>query len=109
MGSEVYSVRLSRRAQKDLLDLLKKNARCIREALNDLAAEENPQRFTLKGHEHVPLYSCRIGSYRAILTIDNGILVIFVITIDPWGTMYRNILTYAATASFQCRNMSILR
>jgi len=79
--------------QKDLLDLPKKDARRIREALNDLAAEENPQSCVkkLKGHEHVPLYSCRIGSYRAILTIDNGILVIFVITIDPRGTVYRNI------------------
>ena len=61
----------------------------IRAALNDLAALENPQSCVkkLKGHEHVPLYSYRIGTYRAILTIDNGILVIFVITIDHRGTV----------------------
>ncbi|WP_321507156.1 type II toxin-antitoxin system RelE/ParE family toxin [uncultured Methanoregula sp.] len=89
----MYSVHLSRRAQKDLLDLQKKDARRIREALNDLAAEENPQACVkkLKGHENVPLYSCRIGPYRAILTIDNGILVIFVITIDNRSSVYRNI------------------
>jgi mRNA interferase RelE/StbE len=81
------------RAQKDLLSLPKKDARRIRAALNDLAAEENPQSGVkkLKGHEHVPLYSCRIGSYRALLTIDNGILVIFVITIDHRSSVYRNV------------------
>lgn len=81
------------RAQKDLLALAKKDARRIRAALNDLAAEENPQRCVkkLKGHEHVPLYSCRIGSYRALLTIDNGILVIFVITIDHRSSVYRKV------------------
>lgn len=81
------------RAQKDLLSLPKKDARRIRAALNDLAAEENPQRCVkkLKGHEHVPLYSCRIGSYRALLTIDNGILMIFVITIDHRSSVYRNV------------------
>ena len=89
----MYSVRLSGRAQKDLLSLPKKDARRIRAALNELAAEQNPSAGVrkLKGHEHVPLYSCRIGSYRAILTIDNGILLIFVITIDGRGTVYRNI------------------
>ena len=81
------------RAQKDLLALAKKDARRIRTALNDLAGEENPQSCVkkLKGHENVPLYSCRIGSYRALLTIDNGILVIFVITIDHRSSVYRNV------------------
>jgi mRNA interferase RelE/StbE len=89
----VYTVHLSRGAQKDLLAIPKKDARRIRAALNDLAAEENPQACVkkLKGHEHVPIYSCRIGSFRAILTIDNGILVIFVITIDHRSSVYRNV------------------
>ncbi|PKL65485.1 MAG: type II toxin-antitoxin system RelE/ParE family toxin [Methanomicrobiales archaeon HGW-Methanomicrobiales-3] len=89
----MYTVHLSRGAQKDLLAIPKKDARRIRAALNDLAAEENPQACVkkLKGHEHVPIYSCRIGSFRAILTIDNGILVIFVITIDHRSSVYRNV------------------
>ncbi len=88
----MYSVNLSRRAQKDLLSLPKKDARRIRTALNDLAAEQNPQACVkkLKGHEQVPLYSCRIGTYRAILTIDNGLLVIFVITVEHRSSVYRN-------------------
>jgi len=89
----VYSVHLSERAQKDLLALPKKDARRIRTALNELAAEKNPQAAVkkLKGHEHVPLYSLRVGMYRAILTIDNGILVIFVITMDNRSSVYRNL------------------
>ena len=89
----MYTVRLSRRAQKDLLAVPKKDARRIRDALNDLAAEEDPARFVkkLKGHEQVPLCSCRIGMYRAILTIDNGVLVVFVITIDNRSSVYRHV------------------
>ncbi len=89
----MYAVHLSRRAQKDLLGIPKKDARRIRAALTDLAAEQNPQASVkkLKGHEQVPVYSCRIGTYRVILTIDNGIFVIFVITIDNRGSEYRNI------------------
>ena len=89
----MYVVRLSCKAQKNLLDIPKKDARRIRASLNELAAEQNPSASVkkLKGHEHVPLYSHRIGSYRAILTIDNGVLVIFVIAIDHRSLVYRNV------------------
>lgn len=89
----MYTVQLTRRAEKDLLDLPKKDARRIRAALNELAAEQNPQFCVkkLKGHELVPLFSLGIGTYRAILTSENGIFVIFVITIDHRGPVYRNV------------------
>jgi len=89
----VYAIQLSRRAQKDLLDLPVQEARRIRAALNELAADEEPQTLVkkLKGHEQVPLWSYRIGRYRAILTIDHGVLVIFVISIDHRRSVYRNI------------------
>lgn len=89
----MYSVRLSHRAQKDLLNLPVEEARRIHAALNELAADPQPQLLIKKlhGHEHVPLSSYRIGRYRAILTIDHGILVIFVITIDHRRPVYRNV------------------
>ncbi len=92
-GSDVYTVHLSRRAQKDLLAIQKRDARRIRAALNELAVQDNPQACVkkLKGHENVPIYSCRIGPYRALLAIDSGILVIFVITIDNRRSAYRNV------------------
>lgn len=92
MGSDVFAVHLSRRAQKDLLAIPSEDARRIRRALNDLAAELNPQAMVkkLKGHEQVPLYSLRVGPYRAILTIDNGVMMIFVITIDDRSSVYRH-------------------
>jgi len=89
----VYAIHLSRRAQRDILDLPVKEARRIRDALNELGAEPEPQTLVkkLKGHEQVPLYSYRVGRYRAILTIDRGVLVIFVITIDHRRSVYRNV------------------
>ena len=89
----MFTIRLSRRAQKDLLGLPVEEARRIRSALNDLAAEEQPYLSIKKlhGHEHVPLSSYRIGRYRAILTIDHGVLVIFVITIEHRRSVYRSV------------------
>jgi len=89
----MYTVHLSRRAQKDLTDLPKSEARRIRAALNDLAQETEPWLLVkkLQGHEEVPLYSCRVGRYRIILTIDHGHLVIFVITIEHRRSVYRQI------------------
>ena len=89
----MYTVHLTRRAQKDLLDLPKSEARRIRAALSDLAQETEPWLLVkkLQGHEEVPLYSCRVGRYRIILTIDHGHLVIFVITIEHRRSVYRNV------------------
>ena len=89
----MYIVHLSRRVQKDLVDLPKTEAHRIRTALNDLAREDEPWLLVkkLQGHEEVPLYSCRVGRYRIILTIDHGHLVIFVITIEHRRSVYRNI------------------
>lgn len=92
-GSDVFAVHLTKRAQKDLLAIPTSDARWFRDALNTLAAEEDPQSAVkkLKGHEHVPIYSWRIDKYRAIFTIDNGALVIFVITVDKRSSVYRNV------------------
>jgi mRNA interferase RelE/StbE len=89
----VYSVHLSRRAQKDLLSMQKKDARRIRAALNGLAAEQDPRTRVkkLKGHEDVPVYSLRIGPYRSLLAIDNRMVVIFVITIEKRDSVYRSV------------------
>ena len=89
----MYAIRLTRRAQKDLLAFPKKDAHRIRAALNELAAKLNPQESVkkLRGHERAPIYSLRIGGYRALLTIDAGILIIFVITVENRGSVYRNV------------------
>src|SRR5665647_1446361 len=70
MGSKMYTVHLTRKAQKDLLSLPKEDARRIRTTLNELALETEPWLLVkkLQGHEEVPLYSCRVGHYRIILT-----------------------------------------
>jgi mRNA interferase RelE/StbE len=89
----MYTVHLTRKAQKDLVSLPKEEARRIRATLNDLAQDTGPWLLVkkLQGHEEVPLYSCRVGRYRIILTIDHGHLVIFVITIEHRRSVYRNI------------------
>lgn len=93
MRSEMYTIHLTKRAQKDLISLPKEDARRIRTTLNELAQESEPWLLVkkLQGHEEVPLYSCRVGHYRIILTIDQGHLVIFVVTIDHRRSVYRNI------------------
>ena len=89
----MFTVLLNKRAQKDLLDLPKNDVRRIRTTLNELAQETEPWLLVkkLQSHEEVPLYSCQVGHYRIILTIDHGHLIIFVITIHHRHSAYRNI------------------
>jgi len=77
------------RARKDLRQLPRDIAQnCIREISR---IKENPFSFVkkLKGSKHAPLYSLRIGEYRAILSIEEDRLIVFVLEIGHRSTIYR--------------------
>ncbi len=63
----------------------------IRDALDDLAADDDPYRSLkrLKGLYASPVYSYRIGEYRAILAIEQDRLIILVIDVGHRRTIYR--------------------
>ncbi len=86
-----FTVRLTIQAERDLKRLPREGALRVREGLTSLANERVPfERVKkLKGHDKTPLFSFRIGDYRVILTINNEMMVIFVIEIGDRSTVYR--------------------
>lgn len=79
-------------AEKFLARLPRDHVIRIRDALDDLAAGDNPFRSVkrLKGLAS-PLFSFRVGEYRAILAIEQDRLVIIVIEIGHRSTVYQKL------------------
>jgi mRNA interferase RelE/StbE len=78
-------------AERDFKQLPKADEQRIKDDLYALAAEPYPLSHVkkLKGHPSTPLYSLRVGQYRVILAIEDGMMVIFVIEIGDRSTVYR--------------------
>jgi mRNA interferase RelE/StbE len=84
-----FSVIYTSRARKDLkqlpLEIARNSIRSI------LKIKDNPFAFVkkLKGSKQAPLYSLRIGDYRAIMSIQDDRLIAFVLEIGHRGSIYR--------------------
>jgi mRNA interferase RelE/StbE len=84
-----FSVIYTTRARKDLKQLSHGIAQnCIR-VISGI--KEDPFSFVkkLKGSQRSPLYSFRIGEYRAIMSIENNRLIIVVLEIGHRRNIYR--------------------
>ncbi|WP_048149197.1 type II toxin-antitoxin system RelE family toxin [Methanolacinia paynteri] len=59
--------------------------------LEDLAGEKDPASFlkTLQGFDNPPLYSLRIGRYRAVMSVLDDVMIIHVIEIGHRSSVYR--------------------
>lgn len=84
-----FSVIYSERARWDLRKLPPDVARACIRAISRI--KEDPWSFVkkLKGSKKSPLYSLRIGDYRAILSIEDDRLIVFVLEIGHRSTIYR--------------------
>jgi mRNA interferase RelE/StbE len=80
------------RAERTLSSFSRETIIRIRDALDDLAADKDPFRHIkrLKGLHAAPLYSFRMGEYRAILAIEQDRLIILVIDVGHRKTSYWN-------------------
>ena len=78
-------------AERDLKGLSKTDGQRIIDELTDLANEPCPWSCVrkLKGHKSMPLYSYRVSQYRIILTIEDNVMVLFVIEIGNRSKIYR--------------------
>ena len=84
-----FSVIYTTRARRDLKQLPPEIAQnCIR-AISKI--KDDPFSFVkkLKGSKQAPLYSLRIGEYRAIMSIQEDRLIVFVLEIGHRSTIYR--------------------
>jgi mRNA interferase RelE/StbE len=84
-----FSVIYTSRSRRDLRDLSPDVAKnCIRSISK---IKDDPFSFVkkLKGLKRSPLYSLRIGEYRAIMSIQDERLIVFVLEIGHRSTIYR--------------------
>ena len=83
-----YSVQYTARARKDLKGLLSVAQSIIR-SIEELKENPYPHVKRLKGTKRHPLYSHRVGEYRAILAIESGRLLILVLEVGHRSKIYR--------------------
>jgi mRNA interferase RelE/StbE len=84
-----FSVIYTTRARRDLKQLPLGTAQnCIRTISK---VKDDPFSFVkkLKGSKQSPLYSLRMGEYRAIMSIQEERLIVFILEIGHRSTIYR--------------------
>ena len=82
-----YAVFVERYAQKQILKLDKKAIPIIREAIARLADNPRPLGYIkLKGEK---AYRIRVGNYRIIYEIDDGIVTVTVVSIGHRKDIYK--------------------
>ena len=79
----VWDVEYAKQAESSLARIAKsdrKTAARIMDRIDEIA-EQDPYTITLR-LSGVPLYRLRVGDYRAILDLQNGLMRIYVVSID---------------------------
>ena len=78
-------------AERDFKRLPEADEQRIKDEMADLAEEPYAQFYVknLKGHRNAPIYSYQVGECRIILTLDNGVMVIFAIEVGDRSKVYR--------------------
>jgi len=84
-----FSVIYTARARKDLKGLPAEVAQACIRAISKI--RDDPFSFVkkLQGSKQAPLYSLRIGEFRAIMSIQEDRLVVFVLEIGHRSNSYR--------------------
>ncbi|MDF2960466.1 MAG: hypothetical protein K0S39_2201 [Paenibacillus sp.] len=85
-----FEIELSSDSRKYLSKLDKPTRNRILDHLNILSDNpRNPELDIKKLQGYISLYRLRVGTYRILYTIDDNVLIIFVVTIGSRGDVYK--------------------
>lgn len=84
-----YTVKYTSKARKDLKKLALEIAQSIIRSINSIKVDPYPHVKKIQGTQNNPLYTHRVGEYRAILYIENERLLILVIEAGHRKKIYR--------------------
>ncbi len=84
-----YKVEYTSKARKDLKKLPLEISQSIIRSINSIKDDPSPHVKKIKGTQKNPLYTHRVGEYRAILYIENEFLLILVIEAGHRKKIYR--------------------
>ncbi|TPW76893.1 type II toxin-antitoxin system RelE/ParE family toxin [Schumannella sp. 10F1B-5-1] len=83
-----YAIAFDRRAAKEFAGLEKREARRVRDAIRALSEDPHPPgSIKLSGVDD--LFRIRIGDYRVIYSVDDGILTVLVVRVAHRREVYR--------------------
>jgi len=87
----IWRLLITAGAERDLNNIPELDRKRIKDELLALADEPHPRSYVkkLKGHSRSPLYSFRVGRYRAILTIEGNTIVITLVETGARSKVYR--------------------
>ena len=85
----MYRIVIKKQARKGLLKLPGKVADSFRLAFKALAIDTESSNYDVKKLSGRDGFRLRIGRYRAIYSIDDGLLVIMVINVGSPGDIYK--------------------
>lgn len=77
------------KAKRDLKKIPLPIAREIIKAIHELKKNPWSRVQKLEGSDKSPFHSLHVGSYRAILSIQNNKLIVYVVEVGPRKTIYR--------------------
>ncbi len=89
--SMIWRLLITAGAERDLNNIPEPDRKRIKDELYALADEPHPKSYVkkMKGHSRSPLYSFRVGQYRAILTIEGNTMIITLVEVGNQSKVYR--------------------
>jgi len=87
----IWRLLITAGAERDLNKIPETDSKRIKEELYALADEPHPKSYVkkIKGHSRSPLYSFRVGRYRAILIIEGNTMIIIQVEVGNRSKVYR--------------------
>ena len=87
----IWRLLITAGAERDLNKIPEPDSKRIKDELRALADEPHPKSYVkkMKGHSRSPLYSFRVGQYRAILTIEGNTMIITLVEVGNRSKVYR--------------------
>ncbi len=87
----IWRLLITAGAERDLNKIPETDSKRIKEELYALADEPHPKSYVkkIKGHSRSPLYSFRVGRYRAILIIEGNTMIITQVEVGNRSKVYR--------------------
>lgn len=87
----IWRLLITAGAERDLNNIPESDRKRIKEEFYALADEANPKSYVkkMKGHSRSPLYSFRVGQYRAVLTIEGNTMIITLVEVGNRSKVYR--------------------
>lgn len=87
----IWRLLITAGAEGDLNKIPETDSKRIKEELYALADEPHPKSYVkkIKGHSRSPLYSFRVGRYRAILIIEGNTMIVTLVEVGNQSKVYR--------------------